>query len=357
MQTMTIPTVTQDPVARVPSSESERALRSKGQVRIEAVAEIAGVSAITVSRTLRKPELVTEKTRTKVTEAVRATGFSLNPHASALRSGRSNVVAVFVSSMASEQFLLAADAFSDVVEALGFEIVLARTSYSYEREIRLTRSLSQIRPAGAFITGMIEQELNRDLFRRLNIPIVESWAYCDTPIDMLVGVSNTDGVTAMVQYLAQRGYRRPAYIGRAYGRGLIRHVAFQKECGRLGLENGGSILLPTVRSQQDGRVALSELLRQGRAPDAVFCANDLLACGALLEAKDRGLRVPEDIAISGFGNSTLMQELSPGITTVTVDATELGRLAGEMLAARLTGTVPKNDRILMPLTLLQRGSC
>jgi len=356
MQNMTIPTVTQDPVVRVPGDDSDQIPQDGKQVRIEAVAKLAGVSAITVSRALNKPEVVAESTRIKVSEAVRATGFSLNPHASALRSGRSNVVAVFISSMASEQFLQAAGAFSDVVEALGFEVVLARTSYSYEREVRLTRSLSQIRPAGAFITGMLEQELNRDLFRRLKIPIVESWAYCDTPIDMLVGISNTDGVTAMVQYLAERGYRRPAFIGRAYGRGHIRHVAFQKECARLGLETAGAILLPTVRSKEDGRVALSELLRQHK-PDVVFCANDLLACGALLEAKARGLRVPEDIAISGFGDSALMQELPPGITTVAVDSMHLGRLAGEMLAARLMKTGPQNDRVLLPLTLIQRGSC
>ncbi|WP_343315377.1 LacI family DNA-binding transcriptional regulator [Brucella sp. BE17] len=356
MQNMTIPTVTQDPVVRVSDNDSEQVPQNGRQVRIEAVAKLAGVSAITVSRALGKPEVVAEKTRVKVAEAVRATGFSLNPHASALRSGRSNVVAVFISSMASEQFLQAAGAFSDVVEALGFEVVLARTSYSYEREVRLTRSLSQIRPAGAFITGMLEQELNRDLFRRLKIPIVESWAYCDTPIDMLVGISNTDGVSAMIQYLAQRGYRRPAFIGRAYGRGHIRHVAFQNECARLGLEASGAILLPTVRSKEDGRVALSELLRQ-HSPDVVFCANDLLACGALLEAKARGLRVPEDIAISGFGDCALMQELPPGITTIAVDAIELGRLAGEMLAARLTKAGSQKDRVLLPLTLIQRGSC
>ncbi|PWL18518.1 transcriptional regulator [Falsochrobactrum shanghaiense] len=356
MQKMTIPTVTQDPVARVPSSESEKASLSGPEVRIEAVAKRAGVSTITVSRALRKPEIVAEETRARVEEAVRVTGFSLNPHASALRTGRSNMVAVFVSSTASEQFLLAADAFADVIEPLGYEVVVARTSYSYEREIRLTRSLSQIRPAGAFITGMIEQELNRDLFRRLNVPIVESWAYCDTPIDMLVGVSNTDGVASMVQYLAQRGYRRPAFIGRAYGRGLIRHTAFKKECARLGLQTAGDILVPTVRSKEDGRVAFAELLREGKSPDVVFCVNDLLACGALLEATARGLRVPEDIAITGFGNSSLMQELPPGITTVSVDATELGRQAGKMLAARLTGAGPENDRVLMPLTLIQRGS-
>src|SRR5690606_30670564 len=213
-----------------------------------------------------------------------------------------------------------------------------------------TRSLSQLRPAGVFITGMIEQELNRDMLHRLNIPIVESWAYCDTPIDMLVGLSNTDGVVAMMQYIAERGYRRPAFMGRAYGRGRIRYEAYQRECARLGLEENGAVLLPTVRSKEDGRAAFSDLLEQGHKPDVIFCANDLVACGALIEAHARGLRVPEDIAITGFGNNSLMQELPPGITTVSVDAAEVGRHAGEMLTARLSGINPEPNKILMPLT-------
>lgn len=356
MQIKMIPTVTQDPVVRVPNAAHDPAERGDRHVRIEAVAERAGVSAITVSRALRTPDIVAEKTREKVAAAIRATGFSLNPHASALRSGRSNVVLVFISSMASEQFLLAADAFSNIIEQLDYEVVLARTYYSYERELRLTRSLSQVRPAGVFITGIIEQELNRDLLHRLNIPIVESWAYCDTPIDMLVGLSNTDGVVAMMEYIAERGYRRPAFMGRAYGRGKIRYEAFQKECARLGLQEAGAVLLPTVRSKEDGRAAFADLLNQGHNPDVVFCANDLVACGALIEAHARGLHVPQDIAITGFGNNSLMQELPPGITTVAVDAAELGRHAGEMLAARLTGKNTKPEKLLMPLSLIVRGS-
>ncbi len=355
MQSLIVPSETLDPVERIQHPGDDAPASGTGQVRIEEVARMAGVSIITVSRALRKPDIVSEKTRAKVAEAVRATGFSLNPHASALRTGRSNVVAVFLSSTASQQFLRAADAFAQVLEAEGFEVVLARTSYSYEREIQLTHSLTQVRPAGVFITGVLEQELHRAMFARLGIPTVESWAYTDTPIDMLVGMSNTDATVAMTRYLVDKGYRRIAFIGRATGRGRIRHIAFQQECARLGAEHMGSILLPTVRSQDDGRSAFGQLMQMCK-PDAVFCTNDLLACGALIEARARGMRIPEDIAIAGFGDNDLMRELPPGITTVTADSAEIGRLAGQMLAARLAGTGPAEPRVLLPMMLIERGS-
>lgn len=347
-----------DPVECIPDPGAAQKPAAVGkQPRIEEVARLAGVSIISVSRALRKPEIVSEQTRARIEEAVRATGFSLNPHASALRSGRSNVVMVFVSSLYSEQFVNAANAFSEVMEAAGFEVVLARTLYNYEREIQLTHSMAQVRPAAVFITGVLEQERNRTMLERMNIPVVESWAYTDRPIDMLVGISNTDGATAVTRHLNQKGHRRLAFIGRETGRGRIRHTAFQLECERLGADYAGSVTVPTVRSWKDGASALAQLLDKGTRPDAVFCANDLMACGALTEAQSRGLRVPQDIAIAGFGDNSLMAQLQPGITTATFDTFELGRRAGEMLICRLTGSNPEPEQVVLPMQLIERGSC
>lgn len=353
----TIPVERIDPVERIPDQTTPSGLSGEGKVRIEDVARLAGVSIITVSRALRKPAIVSEATRARVAEAVRATGFNLNPHASALRSGRSRIVAIFVSSTASEQFLLAVDACSHVIEAHGFEVVLVRTSYSHQRESRVTECLMELRPAGVFITGVLELELSRATLRRLEIPVVESWAYTDTPIDMLVGISNTDGATAVTRHLIDKGYRRIAYIGRSKGRGLIRLRAFEAELARANLKSAGQVLVSTVGSHDDGRAALARLLESGATPDAIFCSNDLLACGALLEARTRGLDVPGDLAIAGFGDNSMMRELSPGITTITGDVRELGRLAGEMLAARLDGGQPEQAQIVLPLYLISRGSC
>jgi len=357
MASTIIPVSSLDPVEHIPDPGTGPAVPPPGKrPRIEEVARLAGVSIISVSRALRKPEIVSKETRARIEEAVAATGFSLNPHASALRSGRSNVVMVFISSLYSEQFVNAAHAFSEVMEPAGFEVVLARTFYNYQREIQLTSSLTQVRPAAVFITGVLEQERNRAMFERMNIPVVESWAYTDQPIDMLVGMSNTDGAIAVARHLYEKGYRRLGFIGRQTGRGRIRRLAFEAECARLGAQFVGDVSLPTVKSWEEGAGALGQLLDSGADPDAVFCANDLMACGALMEARSRGLRVPEDLALMGFGDNSLMRELPPGISTVTCDPFEIGRRAAEMLVSRLSGTRPAEERIVLPLSLIERGS-
>src|SRR5688572_17238337 len=103
----------------IPENGSER--RS---VRIEEVARIAGVAPITVSRALRQPGRVSEEKRLKIQQAVEATGYASNPHARALRSGRSNIVAAFVSNIVSQQFGLAVQSCAEVLEPHGFQLMI-----------------------------------------------------------------------------------------------------------------------------------------------------------------------------------------------------------------------------------------
>ncbi|WP_062228755.1 LacI family DNA-binding transcriptional regulator [Aureimonas frigidaquae] len=349
---------TTDPVQRVASADGTTPGdgASGRKVRIEEVARLADVSPITVSRALRNPDMVSDARRARILDAVARTGYASNPHARALKSGRSNLVALFLSSIASQQYTMAAEACSKVLEAAGYQVVMGRTSYSYARESLLIPAVMDMRPAAAFITGVMELEANRNFLRQLDIPIVESWAYAADPIDMLVGFSNTDGVALVVRHMAERGYADVGFIGRNSGRGTIRRQAFETFCGQAGLRVQGCVTVANVHSIADGRVALNDIL--DRHPDirALFCANDLIAFGAMLAARERGLRVPDDLAIVGFGDSDVLAEVPPGITTVSVDSAGIGRAAGEALVLRLGGKEPPQRSMLFPVTLIERGS-
>lgn len=350
---MTEPTF--DDVLRV-SSPKERHQAERGPVRIEEVARLAGVSPITVSRALRSPEMVSEARRARIQKAVEATGYYSNPHAKALRSGKSDIVAAFVSNILSEQFSLAVEGLADVLEPAGFQVVLGRTSYSYQRETTLIRSLTAMRPAAVFITGVMELESNRSFLHGMGVPIVESWAYARDPIDMLVGFSNTDGARMVAEHLAERGYRRVAFIGRSGGRGALRLKSFERHCEILGLTLCRAVTRDTVSGIPEGRDAMRSLLDENRELEAIFCASDLLAIGALLEARESGLKIPEQIAIAGFGDSTLAEEISPGLTTIVADTRNIGKTAGQMLLERLRGMSPTAVKKHVPIRLVQRGS-
>ena len=340
-----------DDVVRIQPAESASPAGRAKPVRIEEVAQIAGVSPITVSRALRNPKLVSETTRDRILAVVQETGYWSNPHASALRTGRSSIVAVFVSNLMSQQYTQAARACAEVIEDHGLQMLVGQTSYSYSRELSAIQSLRALRPAAVFLTGVIELEENRQMLRDLNIPIVESWANTRDPIDMLVAFSNVDAGSLAANHLAKQGYRRPAFIGRGGGRGKLRLQGFVRRLGEYGIDLAGNVVVDWVESIEDGRRAFRQLQASGVAFDSVFCANDLLATGALIEALAQGRSIPGEVGILGFGDRHSAIGLSPRLSMVAVDTIQIGREAGTMILNRLNGEAAK-DRVCLDLYLL-----
>lgn len=341
-----------DDVVRIePATAAGQQTRAK-PVRIEEVAQLAGVSAITVSRTIRNPNLVSETTRKRILAVIEQTGYWSNPHASALRSGRSSIVAVFVSNLLSQQYTQAAQACAQVIEAHGLQMLVGQTSYSYSRELTAIQSLRALRPAAVFLTGVIELEENRQMLRDLNIPIVESWAHTRDPIDMLVAFSNVDAGRLAATHLCERGYRRPAFIGRGGGRGRLRLQGFSERLAEHDIGLAANIVVDWVESIEDGRTAYKRLQASGADFDSVFCANDLLGIGAMIEAVSQGQRIPDEVGILGFGDGSAAGALSQRLSMVTVDTRQIGRLAGAMIISRIDGQKAP-DRTCLDLSLVQ----
>ncbi|MBK1795481.1 LacI family DNA-binding transcriptional regulator [Devosia sp. WQ 349] len=344
-----------DDVVRIQPTEATAPGGRAKPLRIEEVAKLAGVSPITVSRALRNPKLVSVVTRERILAVVQETNYWSNPHASALRSGRSSIVAVLVSNLLSQQYTQAARACAEVIEDHGFQMLVGQTSYSYSRELSAIQSLRALRPAAVFLTGVIELEENRQMLRDLNIPIVESWANTRDPIDMLVAFSNVDAGRLAASYLYDRGYKSPAFIGRGGGRGKLRLQGFSQRLRELGLDLVGNVVVDWVESVEDGRKAFRQLQASGIAFDSVFCANDLLATGSLIEAVSQGLSIPGEVGILGFGDQQFAMSLSPRMSMVAVDTKQIGRHAGAMILGRLNGEEAEG-RVCLDLSLLVGGT-
>ena len=161
--------------------------------------------------------------------------------------------------------------------------------------------------------------------------MIETWAFPRDPIDMLVGLPNADAGAMAARRLAEAGHRRVAFIGRGSGRGALRCDGFRNAAAQLGLEIVHEIGVGEITGLADGRAAFTALLERGGDVDAVFCANDLLATGALIEARARGLSVPHNLALLGFGDNDVADQITPGLTTISFDAAAVGRIAGELL--------------------------
>ncbi len=329
---------------------------ARGRIRVEEVARLAGVSPITVSRALGNPERVSEATRRKVAAAVTATGYVVNPAASSLRSGRSTIIPVFVSSLQNPHFANAVQGCADALEGSRFHLLMAQTSYSDRLEQEMLDSVLPMRPAALMFTGLVQSPETRARLRDLDIPIVEMWDFVPEPIDLLVGFSNFDGGRLMGEHFAERAFHRIAYVGRTLDRGAQRLAGFAEALATNGLAPALVLPLEGPRQTGDGEAAFDRVLAELPDCDAIFFATDILAIGAAFRARERRIAIPGRLAIAGFGDLDIARYLYSPLTTVRVRSYDMGLAAGHLLRRRLEGEAGPIALQCFPVTLEVRAS-
>ncbi|GBH26977.1 LacI family DNA-binding transcriptional regulator [Burkholderia vietnamiensis] len=342
---------------------SPTAVRPAGPPRMSDVARLAGVSKMTVSRVLAGHSVAAD-TRERVCRAIDQLGYVADAAAGALSSGRSEFVAVLVPSLSSSNFSDTVRGLTDALEPHGLQLLLGDTDYDLEREERLVRSMLRHQPRCVALTGAQHTDATRKLLARSAIPVVEMWDLPTRPIDTAVGFSNVRAARAMVRHLAERGYRRIGFLGGASEldrRGLDRLKGYQAEIKALALGEPRVVRLgDSPITMSHGGPAMAALLDKWPDTDAVMCVSDMSAFGAIMECHRRGLAVPADIAVAGFGNFEVATCCHPTITTVSVDAYGIGLPTGEaLLAARHArdGGEPLESRSLrIDYTIVARES-
>jgi LacI family gluconate utilization system Gnt-I transcriptional repressor len=335
---------------------------SPGQATMADVARHAGVSTMTVSRALRQDGVVSKATRERIEAAVNALGYVLDQSAGSLSSGRTGFIAALVPSINNSNFSDTARGITDALENSGLQLLLGYTDYAMDKEERLIESMLRRRPEGMILTGGTHSEKARRMLKNAGIPVVETWDVPADPVDQVVGFSNTEAMALLVRTLAnERGYRKFGYIGGTTERdtrGNQRKEGFLRALGELGLPQGRIISfgVPPISIEQGGQAIVS-MLERWPDTEVVLCVSDLSAFGALMECQRRGMRVPEDIAIAGFGDYEISACCYPRITTINVGCYEIGRLAAERLLRAVHGESRGSDEMtLTPYRVVLRES-
>ncbi|MDD0837124.1 LacI family DNA-binding transcriptional regulator [Curvibacter sp. HBC61] len=316
------------------------------------VARLAGVSLITASRALSKPELVSDKTIARVQEAVAQTGYLPNLMAGGLKSRRSQMVAGIIPALSVAQFLPTLQTLTETLAQSGYQLILGQTGYDVQREEALINTMISRRPDGLFMTGLVHAAAARERLQKAGIPVVESWDFSPQPVDMLVGFSHPAVGAAIADYFRRQGRQRVGIASANDPRALQRCAGFEARWG----QPVPTALVPAPSGLARGREALSALLAQSPALEAVYCSSDQMAQGVLVEAQARGLRVPEDLALCGFGNAEFSAHMVPALTTVHVDGAGIGQRAAQMILQRCAGqpvTEPVQD---MGFSIIERRS-
>jgi LacI family gluconate utilization system Gnt-I transcriptional repressor len=319
--------------------------RSRTRARTNAstmadVAKLAGVSAQTVSRVLRNPNGSAPHIVESVHKAVKATSYVQNLAASNLASNKSKTVAAVIPLLSSTIFGETMQGLSNILLPAGYQIIIGHTDYQQDREEALVRSLLGRRPDAFVLVGVKHTKTTRDLLLQADVPIIETWDWTPKPIDQLIGFSNKQAFIDIVAYLKSSGRKQPLFVGsirdgddraesrlRGYAQGMLEHFP-DVEPKSLVVDH-----LPyTVNS---GRELLALALTAHPECDVLMFSSDLLASGALLACQSRGISVPKDLAITGFGDYEIARELRPALTTVSVPSTQMGEEAAFVILDRL----------------------
>lgn len=335
------------------------AAKSRSAVaKIPTLADIAaevGVTKITVSRALNTPDQVSPKTLEKVRAAIRRQGYTPNLLAGSLSSNRSRLIVALVPSIAGAMFTATMESVAQHLQAEGYQLLIGQAGYDDAREDELLAAVIGRRPDGIILTGIVHSADLRRKLRAARIPVVETWDLTDKPIDMLVGFSHPIIGQTAAEYLHKRGCRRPAIISPDDRRARLRAEAFRKYFA------GRKIEVPVFEAPAptpmgDGRRGLAALLDRHPQIDGVFCGSDNLALGALIEAKARGISVPQKLKVIGYGDQSLGKDADPPLTSIRVEGGEIGRIAAEMLIARASGGTPKKKIVDIGFRLVERDS-
>jgi len=344
------------------SIATARQRRGHGRATLQDVAERAGVTAITVSRFLRAPAVVAAETAQRIEAALLTTGYVPNKQAGQLASGHSKMVAAIIPSIANSIFAETVQGLADGLQEAGYELLLTSTGYSREREQGQLRAVLGWFPSALVVTGRHHSEGALALLRAAQAartPVIEIWD--QQPAERSngfaqVGFNHADVGRAMAEHLLAQGHRRLAYVDsgvsedfRAHERGKGFAATAEAAGAAMRLLNA-----PPGDAFDGGRLALAELLA-GEPPSAVAFANDNFACGALLEAQQRGIPVPGQLALIGFGDFAIGRQLRPALTTIRPPRYEIGRSAAALLLAALQQGAPLAAQSL-PWELLLRDS-
>jgi len=321
------------------------------------VAKLAGVSSATVSRVLNNPQAVKSTTRARVIRAARELNYHPNLHARSLAVGSSRTLGIVLSNMENPFFFDIFRTLESCARAEGYEAVVANTGYRPEQLVASVRLMIGWRVAGlAAIVSEMDYELI-DVITDSRIPCV--FYDVGTPKRNItnVKVDYRSGIEKVVQYLHGLGHSEFAFIGHHAALSPINErrnavldvVAKLVPHAQINVKEG-------VDSLDGGREAVRELLDSGLRPTAVISVNDLMAVGAMRELQARGLRIPQDVSVTGFDNIRLSEFCSPPLTTIHIPRDEIGRTIFEHLVPAPKRPRVKRREILVSPELIIRES-
>ncbi len=316
---------------------------TKNAAGIKDVAEHAGVAISTVSNVLNGTKPVSPPLRERVLAAVRETGYQANPVARGLKSGRTSALSVIVPSITSVFFPVALRGMQLAAARGGYSLSIYETQEDFSIERRCVRQIKNQRADGLIIATCADADADA-YFEELagleingkRIPAVGLESSPGGRLDAIV-VDNRSAAADMTEYLIALGRARIAHISgpMRYEMSRARRAGYFDALVRAGRAVDERLILESDFTPLGGYRCMRALLDSGTLVDAVVCGNDQTAVGCIRAITERGLRIPQEIAVTGFDNSFPGTLIAPALTTVAVPRQRMGEEAVALLLERI----------------------
>lgn len=328
-------------------------------VRIKDVANRAGVSSASVSRVLSNKPHISEEIRRRVLAAVEELGYQPSRVARSLRAQRARILGLIISDIQNPFFTSIVRAVEDVAYEHQYAVFLCNSDEDLDKENLYIELMRAERVAGVVLSPTREIDHPCQKLIEADIPVVAiDRCLLDLEVDTVM-VDNVGAAFELVSHLIADGYREvAAVLGDPIATtGHQRREGYERALKAHGLEVLPHLIRVGSPKESTGYRLAGELLDLNDRPEALFTGNNLLTVGALRAIHERGLSIPDDIALVAFDELDWMSLVKPGLTVVAQPTYQVGRTAAELLLKRIEDHTRPPQQVVLKPELIVRESC
>ncbi|WP_432221143.1 LacI family DNA-binding transcriptional regulator [Flavobacterium sp. TMP13] len=337
-------------------------MEKKKKTTIKDIANLLGITPSAVSKALSNHPRISDKTKLAVQEAVVSLNYQPNYLSSALRKGKSNLVGLIVPRVNTHFYASVIENIEAVLNLSGYNVIMAQTNESYDKECKSINALLNIQVDG-IIASIANETVDFSYYEKIKengVPLVLfDRGENDLEVDY-VGIDDYHCSYIIIEHLVKQGYKQIAHItGPSHTRIYNNRIrGFKDALQKFNLSFEPDLIIESNLQIEDGRRIMTDLLKRDNRPDAVYAASDNAALGALQVLLENGIKVPEEIALVGFGNEPFSSIMRPSISTINQFSAEIGKQAALAFLDRINFPEKKVtlNKIILEAEFLIRNS-
>ena len=326
---------------------------------IKDVAKEAGVSIATVSRVLNDIDVVNEDTKKKVLDAIKKLGYRPNIVARSLKTQRTKTVGILVPDISSGFYPEIVRGAEDVANIYDYNVILCNSDFDGEKEKSYLRVLKEKMVDGVIYMSSSFDEETLDIINDLDLKTVLVESKDKENRLPSVTIDNISATYEATKMLIENGAKNIAFIGvkkEAANAWSERYIGYEKALKENGLDINEELVFLKGLKVATGYEAVDKFLESGKGFDAIVCASDEIAIGAINALREKNIKVPEDVSVVGFNDNDVASYFYPKLTTIKQPSYDMGSVAMRMLIKILNNKPLETSQYILDYNLVKRES-